>query len=45
MTDAEARASSIEGIGLFALRDFVEGETILVRSEREVTDARPLGPR
>ena len=44
MTAAEARPSPIEGIGLFALRDFVEGETILVRSEREVTEAMPLGP-
>lgn len=40
--DVEARPSSIEGTGLFALRDFEAGETILVRSEREVTYAAPL---
>jgi hypothetical protein len=44
MTDVEARPSPIEGLGLFALRDFGEGETILVRSEREVTGEAPLGP-
>ena len=42
MTNVEARPSAIEGLGLFALRDFAEGESILARSEREVTTAAPL---
>jgi SET domain-containing protein len=42
MVDVEARPSPIEGLGLFALRDFAAGETILVRREREVTAERPL---
>ena len=42
MTDVEARPSPIAGLGLFALRDFAEGEAILVRREREVTAQSPL---
>ena len=42
MTNVEARPSPIAGLGLFALSDFAEGETILVRHEREVTAQAPL---
>jgi hypothetical protein len=42
--DVAARPSPIEGTGLFALRDFEALETILVRSERDVTDDAPLRP-
>ncbi len=43
--DVEVRPSPIEGLGIFALRDFRAGEVILVRDEsREVTEALPLRP-
>ena len=43
--DVEVRRSPIEGVGIFALRDYRAGEIILARDEsREVTDAHPLRP-
>jgi SET domain-containing protein len=35
-------SSPIHGMGLFARRNFVTGETILVREERPVTEQQPL---
>jgi len=38
------KSSPIQGLGVFARRNFATGETILVREERPVTPARPLRP-
>ncbi len=38
------KSSSIQGLGVFARRNFATGETILVREERPVTPERPLRP-
>ncbi|RIK10595.1 MAG: hypothetical protein DCC49_02775 [Acidobacteria bacterium] len=41
----EVKESPIEGLGLFATREFVEGETIRrVNIVREITDADPIRP-
>jgi SET domain-containing protein len=43
--DVEVRPSTIEGLGLFALRDFAAGDRIrAIRIEREVTPDAPLRP-
>jgi SET domain-containing protein len=38
------KSSPIQGLGVFARRNFATGETILVREERPVTPERPLRP-
>jgi SET domain-containing protein len=38
------KSSPIQGLGVFARRNFATGETILVREERPVTPDRPLRP-
>jgi len=38
------KSSPIQGLGVFARRNFATGETILVRDERPVTPTRPLRP-
>jgi SET domain-containing protein len=38
------KSSPIQGLGVFARRNFATGETILVREERPVTAVRPLRP-
>jgi hypothetical protein len=45
MTDVEVRQSPIHGLGVFALRDFGEGDTILAIDDSRVLDAEhPLRP-
>jgi len=45
LPDVEARASAIEGLGLFARRDFAAGERIrVIEVVREVTPDAPLRP-
>ena len=38
------KSSPIQGLGVFARRNFATGETILLREERPVTPTRPLRP-
>ena len=45
MTDVIVRASSIHGLGVFAARDFAEGEAVLILDDsRVVDDGHPLRP-
>ena len=45
MTDVHVVESKIHGLGVFAARDFAEGETVIVMDDsRVVDDAHPLRP-
>lgn len=45
MADVKVQASGIHGLGVFAARDFEEGETVLVLDDTRVVDERhPLRP-